>query len=314
MTRRMLSIVAVLSLACVMLLAVDTGQDAPRSTAEASPTQSSSAKVARSDAADHRRASLPEIPLTAFSSNRATLEAMARAGSAEAAQRLGDVLRGCAPDADGPLAIAVHRRLSGRDRVGTPGNRDGVQVVAFDPQFGVDLGNLGVLPPNTYLMPDEVERVSLCDGVRDYTDADRAAAYHWLVLAADLGAPRAMAMRFDIELEHIGSTAAARIDQAGRLIALRPRASAMLRRAADTGNRHALARMSQAHASGDLAARDDLLADAYAVAADEMSARAGAPGTQTLQRLRAAGDAVRQAQVEDAAQAILARCCAPESP
>lgn len=312
MTRRMrttaIVLVPVLAACIAAPWAIDRRRDRPAPVAHASVTPASTAAKPARPAATDRVPALPkDVPVTDFSRNRATLEAMARAGSADAAQRLGDVLRACAPDADGPFAIAMHRRLAGRG--GAP-----PQAVTLDPQFGLDLGAIGVLPPNTYLMPDEVERVTLCDGVHAYTDADRAAAYEWLVLAAELGAPRAMAMRFDIELERIGGDVAARIDQAGRLVALRPRASAMLQRAAATGEPRALARLSRAHASGDLAVRDDLLADAYAVAADAMSARAGAPGTQTLQRLRAAGDAARQARVEDAADAILARCCAPEPP
>lgn len=317
MTRRMQMVVCLVVLAaCVVaLLAVDRPRGGLEREVRVPPRESNEARSASSGTAVERERTLPkDVPLTDFSHNRATLEAMARAGNADAAFRLGEVLRACGPDADGPFAIDMHRRLSGRDarhrreREHVPG------VLELDSSFRVDLGGLGVLPPNTYLLPDEIERVTLCDGARDSTAADRAAAYDWLVLAADLGAPRAMAMRYDIELEHIGADAAARIDQAGRLIALRPRASAMLQRAADMGEPHALARMAQARASGDLAEPDALLAEAYEIAADTMFERIGAPSTQALQRLRASGDAARLAQVEDAAHDILARCCAPESP
>lgn len=315
MTRRMQMVLCLVVLAaCVVaLLAVDRPRDGLEPEVRALPRESSGARSASSVAAVERERTLPkEVPLTDFSRNRPTLEAMARSGNADAAFRLGEVLRACVPDADGPLAVTMHRQLSeratGQRREYTPG------VVALDSNFRLDLGGLGVLPPNTYLLPAEVERVALCDGARDSTSADRAAAYEWLVLAADLGAPRAMAMRYDIELEHIGADTAARIDQAGRLIALRPRASAMLQRAADTGEPHALARMAQAHASGDLAERDALLADAYEIAADTMFERVGAPSMQAIQRLRASGDTARLAQVEDAVDTILARCCAPESP
>ena len=315
MTRRLQIMVCLVVLAAgvFVLLADDRPRDGRDREVRASPRQSNERMPVRSGTAVEREPALPkEVPLTDFSRNRATLEAMARAGNADAAFRLGEVLRACGPDAGGPFAITMHRRLGGRNagqrREHAPG------TVALDSTFRVDLGALGVLPPGTYLLPDEIERVTLCDGARDFTEADRAAAYDWLVLAADLGVPRAMAMRYDIELEHIGSDAAARIHQAGKLIALRPRASAMLQRAADIGEPHALARMAQARASGDLAERDPLLAQAYEIAADTMFQRIGAPFTQALQRLHASGDAERREQVEDAARDILRRCCGAGSP
>lgn len=311
-TRVLLGLALVSACSGVWLLA---GRDpAPR--ADRSESQGANGEAppsgapAPAPAIERERSSPQPVPQGDFTRNRATLETLARAGNAEAAQRLGDVLRHCAPARITPPAASGYLSWTGV-HPNTRTQRTEPTPPAADL---VDLGGLGVLAPNTYLMPAEIERIALCDGVRHYTEADRAAAYDWLVLAADLGSPPAMAQRFDLELEHIGTHPAARVEQAARLVALRPRARAMLHRAADMGEPRALARLSRAHASGDLAAKDAVLADAYELAADTMFARSGAPGTQALQRLRATGDTERIARAEAAADDILARCCAQDTP
>lgn len=278
------------------------GVERPRGTAETGSTIETGSTVAQAqpvqpDAVARQHPIEPAamrtvVPPGDFSRNREMLEAMARGGNAEAALRLGEVLRACAP-------------VTNRSR------RAPLAITAQTP-FDLDLRAIGVLPVDATLGPAELERVALCDGVRDYTDADRLAALDWLVLAADLGAPVAMAMRFDVELERIGGDRATRIDQAHRLVELRPRASAMLQRAADTGEPRALARLAAAHASGDIATRDPVLARAYELAAASMFMRAGSGRAAEMQRFGAALDPAQRRQAGDAAERILARCCTPE--
>lgn len=264
--------------------------DLPR----ASPTPQARTAVDAGDIAPPRPgapvAGTP-LPLTDFGANRATLEALAHAGRADAASRLGQVLMTCR-----------HHVAQTREQI----EHETIRRVSANPSRPTDPEATVASVSHTVdaLMVNQV----LCDGVPRLEAEDEREGFEWMIRAANLGDPLAMSMRFDVELRKADYDIANIVQNAEGLLALQPIAAQMLQRAAATGEPVALYRLARAHASGVLADRDPVRARAYEIAAVHASGQRGQ--VRERRSFRSDGlDAEQQREAERLSGEILARCC-----
>lgn len=230
------------------------------------------------------------LPTTDFARNRAAIEALARAGRADAARHLGQVLTTCR------FHIAKSPEVFERELVKSAASRP----TSASTEEQADM------------IAHRVEQMrqmqALCDGVTEFGEEDEAMGYEWMIRAANLGDPIAMALRYDSEWRKVGFSTGGRIDAADEMLALEPVAAGMLAQAAATGEPVALRRLARAHASGVLATHDPVRARAYELAALGAERRPGyAPRDP---RAHAEGlDAAQQREAQRVADEILAACC-----
>jgi len=263
----------------------DSGPDA-RTAAESATTAGTSAPAASARAAP--------LPRGRFQDIRAELEVRARAGDAQAAYRLGEVLGRCrnyTPMPGGEFTEMLARAMAGRGSYLRIGGRE-----VSDPQL------LDVM----LYTKDRAD--AICGDVGELPGSVRAGdARAWLELAAEQGHARAMVAYGEFAFEDLPSDGDL-LDHAAEVARRRELARAYLRRAFEAGEPESLLALASAHGNKPYLGRDPTEAAAYfkAYRATEAGRRmpAGVLGFIETQ-LPPPGDAQQAADAERRAAQIL---------
>jgi hypothetical protein len=230
-------------------------------------------------------AELAALPAGPFNETGAELEALATAGNAAAAYRLASILETC-PSVAVPTGDGFADQLV-----------EGLATLGSGFRFaGMQSHEPGVI--ETLLVAHD-HLSTLCEGV-DGLDpvVARAEAREWLAQAAARGYPPALLQQADALISQPNRDDI--IDQAEQLRDLRRQAMALLQRALEAGEPQALARMSRAAASGDLAPRDPVAAYGYMLAFRDVPGRFPVPPALLERQLQTLAAPLSEAQRQHA--------------
>jgi hypothetical protein len=276
------AIAAILLLAAVLAWALSRPPAPPPSVHAVPVAAEEPAAVKPTAGSRPPSAELAGLPAGPFNEIATELEALATAGNAAAAYRLADILGTCpsepVPSRDGFADQLVEG------------------LAAFGSGFrfaGMQSHEPGVIE---ILLAAHDHVSSLCDGV-DGLDplTAREEARQWMAQAAALGYPPALLVQADA-LIGIYRTRGDIIENAEGLRDLRRQAMGMLQRALDAGEPKALARMSRAAATGDLAPRDPVAAYGYMLAFRDVPERFPVPRAVIDTRLQTLAAPLSDAQ------------------
>lgn len=263
-----------------------TGQQCGSATKSAAPSEATGMVAPRT---------FGPLPEGGFDRTRATLESRARAGDAEAAFRLGEVIGRC------QKYQAVSDSAFARLLAGAVGALGGLRLDGerISPTDAVGL-----------LSDAKAEMDELCGGTEAVRGSMRPAdAHRWNHHAATLGHTRAMAAYADHAFSEF-ETAADLIDHAKEVARRRETARIMLGRALKAGEPEALRSFAMAHARGGWMQRDPVLALAHWEAYRRTAVGNGLSSAHAelfARRLHAQVDAAGRQRASELAHTILTR-------
>ncbi|QWP76969.1 hypothetical protein J5226_00740 [Lysobacter sp. K5869] len=271
------------------------GRERPAGRSDGADTQAAAESATAAGTSAHAAATHPSpLPRGRFQDIRAELEARARAGDAQAAYRLGEVLGRCRnyqPIAGGEFTEMLARAIANGGTYLRIGGRS-----VDDPQL------LDVM----LYSKDRADAV--CGDVGDLSGAVRAGdARAWLELAAERGHARAMVDYGEFAFEDL-PTDGDLLDHADEVARRRELARAYLRRAFEAGEPESLLALAAAHGNKPYLGRDAAEAAAYFKAYRGTDAGRRMPaGVLSFieQQLAPPGDARQTADVERRAAQIL---------
>lgn len=194
-----------------------------------------------------------------FALARVGLERLARAGSADAALRLAEVLQYCP-------GHEVMTREAREERM--------VETMAYFPDAPVGGVRLDDPAAIRFILDMQSHLDGACAGADLLHDADpERAALEWIELAVQAGDTRAMARYAEVALAPYNSNITLIVDEAEEVLRLRDRSRMLLERALAAGEPEALLAAAHAHLTGGIRTRDPARTLAYL---DEFEA-SGAP-------------------------------------
>ncbi|NZA25660.1 hypothetical protein H0E84_04635 [Luteimonas sp. SJ-92] len=278
MKRLLAAIAGIAIVGGIWLLAHDTQLPGRRADAHARPAESAGAAPGKGV----QRQSVATLPEGPFDSVRAELESRARAGDAEAAYRLGNVLGHCLSYERMPMGAFI-------------------AIIAQAAAYFGDAFQLAGRPIDSDITVDALldarqEMDELCKGTEDLAETAGAADAHaWMLRAVALGHTTAMAHYPDHAFTEF-KTHAELLDNADEVARRRDRAKTLIGRALKAGEPEALYAYATAHGPDGILQDDPVRMLAYWSAYRQVSTASEAMG-----KLEAAGrERFSPAQIREA--------------
>ncbi|MEZ0472674.1 hypothetical protein, partial [Luteimonas salinilitoris] len=245
MKRLLAAIAGIAIIGGIWLLTRDTELPGRRAESNAKPNEAAGTAPGQ-DGHRRPRAPLPEGP---FHAVRAELDSRARAGDAEAAYRLGNVIGQCLTYERMPMGAFIAIIAQAAAYFGDTFQLAGRPI---DSDINVDA-----------LLERKQELDELCKGTEDLTEtADAADAHAWILRAVALGHTTAMARYPDHAFAEF-KTHADLLDNADEVARRRDRARVLIERAFRAGDPEALYAYATAHGPDGMLEEDPVRVLAY---------------------------------------------------